>query len=96
MEYLLKDKKGSRRLYYILAYVDEIDVKNWWRNQFGNISDKERKLYNYSIKDRKEVKLANFQYKNNNKILLTNTLLFKIKNNNGSSNCNEHRETKRS
>ena len=96
MDYLLKDKKGSRRLYYILAYVDEIDVKNWWRNQFGNISDKERKLYNYSILDRKEVKLANFQYKNNNKFLLTNTLLFKIKNNNGSSYCNEHRETKRS
>ena len=96
MPYLLKDKKGSRRFYYIFANVDETDVKNWWRNQFGNISDKERKLYNYSVKDRKEVKLANFQYTNNNKILLTNSFSFKIKNNNGSSYCNEHRETKRS
>ena len=45
-----------------------MDVTNRWGNQFGNISDKEWKLYNYSIKDIKEVKLADFQYKNDNKI----------------------------
>ena len=64
-------------------------------NQFGNISDKAWKLYNYSIKDIKEVKLADFQYKINNKILVTNLFSFKIKkiNSNGCSYCNEHRET---
>ena len=94
MAYLLKDKKGSRRFYGILTYVDEMNVTHRWGNQFGNISDKEWKLYNYSIKDIKEVKLADFQYKINNKILVTNSFLFKIKkiNNNGCSYCNEHSE----
>ena len=56
-----------------------MDVTNRWGNQFGNINDKEWKLYNSSIKDVKEVKLAYFQYKINNKILVTNSFLFKIK-----------------
>ena len=95
--YLLKDKKGSRTSYDILAYVDEMDVTvtNRCEKQFGNVSDKERKLYNSSIKDIKEVKQADFQYKIHNKILVTNSFLFKIKkiNNNGCSYCNGHRET---
>ena len=70
--YLLKDKKGSRTFYDILAHVDEICVKNRRGNQFGNISDKEWKVYNTSIKDTKEVKLADLQYKINNEILVTN------------------------
>ena len=77
--YLLKDEKGSRRFYDILAHVDEMNVTHRWGNQFGIISDKEWKLYNYSIKDIKEVKLADFQYKINNKIFVTNSFLFKIK-----------------
>ena len=56
--HLLKDKKGSRRFYDILAHVGEMGVANRWGNQFGNINDKEWKLYNSSIKDIKEVKLA--------------------------------------
>ena len=92
---IFKDKKGSRRFYDILAHVDEMNVTHMWGNQFGNTSDKEWKLYNYSIKDIKEVKLADFQYKINNKILVTNSFLFKIKeiNKNGCSYCNEHSET---
>ena len=54
-------------------------VTNMWVNQFGNINDKEWKLCNSSIKDIKEVKLADFQTKINNKILVTNSFLFKIK-----------------
>ena len=52
-------------------------------------------MYNYSIKDIKEVKLVDVQYEINNKILVINYFLFKIKkiNNNGCSYCNEHRET---
>ena len=49
-----------------------MNVANRWGHQFGNISDQEWKLYSYSIKDIKEVKLADFQYKINNKILVTN------------------------
>ena len=70
-------------------------VTNRWGNQFGNINDYDWKLYNSSIKGTKEVKLADFQYKINNKILVTNSFLFKIKkiNNNGCSYCSEHGET---
>ena len=65
-------------------------VTNRCGNQLGNIKNNEWKLYNSSIKDIKEVKLADFQYKINNNILVTNSFLFKIKkiNNNGCSYCN--------
>ena len=90
--YLLKDKKGSRSVYDMLAHVGELGVTNRWGNQFRNKNDKEWKLYNSSIKDIKGAKLADFQYKINNKILVTNSFLFKIKkiNKNGCSYCNEH------
>ena len=42
-----------------------------WIDQLGNINDKEWKLHNSAIQDIKEVKLADFQYKINNKILVT-------------------------
>ena len=92
---LIKIQKGSRRFYDILAHVGEMGVTNRWGNQFGNINDKEWKLYNSSIKDIKEVKLADFQYKIYNKSLVTNSFLFKIKkiNNNGCFYCNGHGET---
>ena len=61
--HLLKDKKGSRRFYDILAHVSEINITNRWIDQLGNINDKEWKLYNSSIHDIKEVKLADFQFK---------------------------------
>ena len=67
----------------MLIYSDE-------RQSTWDIGDTNYTPHNYSIKDRKEVKLANFQYKNNNKILLTNSFLFKIKKNNACSYCNEH------
>ena len=95
MAYLLKDKKSSRRFYDILAHVGEMGVTNRLGNLFGNINDKEWKLYNSSIKDIKEVKLSDFQYKIKNKILVTNSFLFKIKkiNSNECSYCNEYGET---
>ena len=77
--HLLKDKKGSRRFYDILAHVSEINITNRWIDQLGNINDKEWKLYNSSIHDINEVKLADFQFKINNKNLVTNSFLFKIK-----------------
>ena len=50
-------------------------VTNRWGNQFGNINDKECKLYHSSLQDIKEAELADFQYKINNKILVTNSFL---------------------
>ena len=47
------------------------------------------------MKDIKEVKLADFQYKINDKIVATNSFLFKIKkiNDNGCYYCYEHGKT---
>ena len=61
--YLLKDKKA---LEDFMTSNPMLGVTNRWGNQFGNINDKEWKLYNSSIKDIKKVKLADFQYKINN------------------------------
>ena len=72
---LIKRQKGSRTFYDIIAHI----VTNRWGDQFGNISEKEWKLYNTSIKATKEVKLADFQYKINNKILVTNCFCSKSK-----------------
>ena len=66
--YLLKSKKGSRNCYDILTHVCEMGVTNRWGNLFGNINDKKWKLHNSSIRDIKEVILADFQYKINNEI----------------------------
>ena len=65
----LKHKKGNITFYDILAHVDEMNVTHMHmsRNQLRNTSNKEWKLYNVSIKDIKEVKLANFQYEINKK-----------------------------
>ena len=41
MAHLLKDKKGSRRFYDILAHVSEINITNRWIDQLGNINDKD-------------------------------------------------------
>ena len=58
---LINRQKGGRTFYDILANVDEIAVTKKGGGQFGNISEKEWKLYNNSIIDTKEVKLADFQ-----------------------------------
>ena len=43
-----------------------------------DIRENEWKLYFLNIKQRHEVKLRDFQYKINNKILVTNSFMFKI------------------
>ena len=50
-----------------------------WVNIIGNISENEWNSYNSMIKNIKEVKLQEFQFKVNNHILVTKTFLLKIK-----------------
>ena len=40
VEYLLKDRIGTRRFYDILVSVSEISIINRWIDQLGNINDK--------------------------------------------------------
>lgn len=93
--YLTKEKKGSRTFYDVLENVNEINNHTKWVNELGNISEIDWKLYHSGIKQIKEVKLADFQFKVNNKILVTNSFLFKIKKieSNLCSYCKEHIET---
>ena len=48
-------------------------------NTIGNISENERNSYNTLIKNIKEVKLQEFQFKVNYHILVTNPFFIKLK-----------------
>ena len=79
VNYLGKDKKGSRTFYDIL-----IDNKiptppsEKWIKELGDIQQDEWNTYNKIIKDIKETKLKEFQFKINNRILVTKSFLYKI------------------
>ena len=96
VNYLGKDKKGSRTFYDIL-----IDNKiptppsEKWIKELGDIQQDEWNTYNRIIKDIKETKLKEFQFKINNRILVTKSFRYKInKVEDGMcSFCNQHPET---
>ena len=88
---LIKTKKGSRIFYDIFVGVNEYIPQGKWQAEIGNITGNEWKLYFLNIKQCHEVKLRDFQYKINNKILVTNSFLFKI-NKIDSDVCNYCRE----
>ena len=75
---LIKTKKGSRIFYDIFVGINEYIPQGKWQAEIGNITENEWKLYFLNIKQCHEVKLRDFQYKINNKILVTNSFLFKI------------------
>ena len=59
--------------------MNEIIVPKNWINEIGEISADEWKNYSKNLNNIKVVKLRDFQFKINNRILVTNTFLFKIK-----------------
>ena len=73
-------QKSSRIFYDIITGVSEVNTHPKWQETLGQINENEWKLYHSSINKVKEVKLKDFQYKINNKILVTNKLLFTNKN----------------
>lgn len=75
---LIKVKKGSRVFYDMFVNVKEFVQQNKWQVEMGNIGEKEWQNYFSTIQRLNEVKLRDFQYKINNKILVTNSFLFKI------------------
>ena len=96
VNYLGKDKKGSRTFYDIL--IDNnipTPPSEKWIKELGDIQQDEWNTYNRIIKDIKETKLKEFQFKINNRILLTKSFLYKInKVDDGMcSFCNQHPET---
>lgn len=91
---LLKDKKGCRKIYETLI-KSENSVQDRWQRDLGEIPKEERNKYNEALNDIHEVKLKDFQFKINNKILATNSFLCKINKieNNRCSFCEQEPET---
>ena len=59
---LLKDAKGSRRLYNILTDTDSITPTRW-ATGLGNIPEEDFRKYNSVITELHDVKLKDFQFK---------------------------------
>lgn len=84
MSTIMKAKKGSRIFYDILTNVNEVNINKKWVTELGEINENEWRKINNSITRLRETKLQDFQYKLNNKILVTNYFLWKI----GKIDCN--------
>ena len=92
---LLRDKKGSRRIYDIFFKNIRHDVQIRWSRDLGIIQREDWININSTIKEFSEVKLKDFQFKINNKILVTKSFLHRINliDNNTCSLCTEYPET---
>ena len=93
--YLLRNRRGCRGIYDMLIPVNEVIIPNKWINEIGDIQIGEWKKINKKLNYIKEIKLRDFQFKINNRILVTNSFLFKIKkkDSNRCSYCNQEAET---
>ena len=79
VQLLIKDRRGCRRFYDLMVDANEMILnKKWDREIIPNISAQDWKNYNSVIKSLKEVKSKDFQYKVNNKILVTKSFLNRI------------------
>ena len=69
--------------------------QNKWEEELGELSKYEIVYYSSVISELKEVALKDFQFKINNKILVTKYFLIKIENidENYCSYCRDHQET---
>ena len=76
--HVIKYKKGSRNIYDLFVGADEINSHVKWQATLGDTTENEWKTYHSYITNIKEIKLRDFQYKINNKILVTNSFLRKI------------------
>ena len=94
LQHLIKSKKGSRIFYDILVGVNEYIPQAKWQAKMVDTGEEKWKMYYRTLKLFHETKLRDFQYKINNKILVTNSFLFKINktDNLACSYCNEQPE----
>ena len=59
----MRDKKGCRRLYDVMAPTKLITESNRWEQDIEHISEAGMKIYNSVIPTLKEIKLRDFQFK---------------------------------
>ena len=72
------DKKGSRKIYDKIVPVKEQLNKDRWNTELGHITNEEQNKANSSLKYINKIKLRDFQFNINTKILVTNSFLHKI------------------
>ena len=78
INFILKDKKGSRTIYDKIVSITQTQAKNRWNSELGYFTNDELKTYNLNLKYIDETKLRNFQFKINNKISVTNSFLYEM------------------
>ena len=95
VQYLLKDKKGCRRMYDVMVPTKSIQESSRWERDIGYITEAEVKAYNSVISTLKEIKLRDFQYKITNRILVTKSFLYRIRkvDDNQCEYCRQNSET---
>jgi hypothetical protein len=95
LRYLIKEKKGCRKFYEVLLDKRDIFKTEKWVPFFGLFTLDDFKTIHTNLINIEEIKLKDFQFKINNKILVTKSFLFKINKVQSSmcSYCNERDET---
>ena len=68
----------SAMIVIFVEFIDQLIDYPINRASHTDISKEEKSQYNSALNDIKEVKLKDFQYKINNRILATNSFLYKI------------------
>ena len=74
---ITRDKKDSRNIIEKILPVKEQFKNDRWNTELGQITIEEQKLGNASLKYINEINLRDFQFKINNKILVTNSFLYR-------------------
>ena len=73
-----KDGKECRMFFDVMTGANKLEPNYKWIQEIGNFSNQELNNYNRVIKSIKEVKLKDFQYKINNKILIAKSFYIRL------------------
>lgn len=92
---LVKNNKGRRKYYNVLANTNTIVIPRRWYNEIGVIHENEYLLICKQLEYIQDIKLKDFQYKLNIKIIVTKTFLHRVKivGDDRCSYCNTESET---
>ena len=91
----VEDLVRCRRFYDIMIRTNVTTFENKWVREIGILNEYDFVNYNRAMKDLKEVIFKDFQFKINNKILVTKSFLYRIgkEDNSQCSYCNQDTES---
>jgi uncharacterized protein YnzC (UPF0291/DUF896 family) len=95
VKFIIKQTKGCKEFYEVLSDQQNTYESKKWESIFGILNHNEFKTMYKNLLEIEEIKLKDFQFKINNKILVTKSFLYKINKvqSNMCSYCNESPET---